>query len=325
MNNTAVDQPSTIVTAGIVGQAVGDALGVPVEFQSRESLDRNPVIGMRSGGSHDQPAATWSDDSSLVFCLADSICETGVNYKDQAARFIGWLLRAEWTPHGDIFDVGNATREAILRLDAGVEPTQAGPTGEFSCGNGSLMRILPIALYLAYANRNERIEIAMNCSRLTHGHIRCQLACALFVEIAAGLARGGSIATSLAVAQATLQPLVDAQEEAEVLHFSRLLSPEIGDLDRSDISRSGYVIHCLESSLWCSLNAGSYSEGVLAAVNLGEDTDTTGAVAGALLSLIYGVDGIPNDWKESLARKKDVCELSHRFEIACRKRWELDK
>lgn len=325
MNKSTIDQASTIVAAGLVGQAVGDALGVPVEFQSRESLDQNPVTGMRSDGSHNQPAGTWSDDSSLAFCLAESICQTGINYEDQAKRFIGWLLRAEWTPHGEVFDVGNATREAILRLDAGVEPMQAGPAGEFSCGNGSLMRILPIALYLAFADAAERIEVAMNCSRLTHGHIRCQLACALFVEVAAGLVRGDSIATSLAVAQAALQPLVESQEESEGQHFAKLLSPEIGLLDRSRVSGSGYVLDCLESSLWCSLNASSYSEGVLDAVNLGDDTDTTGAVTGALLGLICGVDGIPSDWRDALSRKNDVLELSRRFEGVCRERWELDK
>ena len=325
MNDSIFEQTPQIVTAGLIGLAVGDALGVPVEFQSRESLDQNPVTGMRSYGSHNQPAGTWSDDSSLALCLAESICETGINYEDQARRFIGWLFRAEWTPHGEVFDVGNATREAIFRLDAGIVPMDAGLSGDFNCGNGSLMRILPIALYLAFTDAAERIEVAMNCSRLTHGHIRCQLACALFVEVAVGLVRGDSIATSLAVAQATLQPLVESQGESERQHFAKLLSPAIAQLNRSQVSGSGYVLDCLESSLWCSLNASSYSDGVLDAVNLGGDTDTTGAVTGALLGLIYGFDGIPSDWRDALSRKDDVMELSRRFKGICRKRWELDK
>ncbi len=325
MNKATIDQASTIVAAGLVGQAVGDALGVPVEFQPRESLDQDPVTGMRSGGSHNQPAGTWSDDSSLAFCLAESICETGINYEDQTKRFIGWLLRAKWTPHGEVFDVGNATREAIFRLDAGVEPVQAGPTGEFSCGNGSLMRILPIALYLAFADPDERIQCTMNCSCLTHGHERCQLACVMYVEVAAGLVRGMGLEESVWEATRNIRELIGRGYSDERGPFRRLTSIDIASLSRSEVSGSGYVIHCLESSLWCASRADSYRRGVLEAVNLGQDTDTTGAVTGGLLGLLYGIEGIPQRWIEALARRQDVLGLAKRFERVCRIRWELDQ
>lgn len=204
-----------VVKAGLIGLAVGDALGVPVEFQSRKILDNEPVTRMRSYGTHDQPAGTWSDDSSLTFCLAESICETGISYQDQANRFIGWLLRVEWTPYGEVFDVGNATSEAIFRLDAGVKPTEAGPDSESNCGNGSLMRILPIAIYFAYAKPAERIEEAMRCSRLTHGHIRCQLACAFFIEVASELIKGNGISVSIAIGQSRMNSLIEKEHPYE--------------------------------------------------------------------------------------------------------------
>ena len=322
--NTA-NMKNHIATAGILGLAVGDALGVPVEFHDREFLRRDPVTDMRGYGSHRQPPGTWSDDTSLTLCLVESICEAGINYDDQAQRFVGWMLRNEWTPHGRVFDIGNATREAIFRLDQGVAPTEAGLTDESSNGNGSLMRILPIAIYLAHAQQAERNAVAMECSRLTHGHPRCQLACAMFVEIAAAVVRGVELSTAVAIARETMASLVATRAASELKTFARLLSPDLEMLAESKISGSGYVIHCLESSLWCSLNARSYEEGVLQAVNLGEDTDTTGAVTGGLLGLRFGCEAIPENWKSQIARKGEILELCGRFQDVCQRRWEIDQ
>src|SRR5262245_36160536 len=112
-----------MAAAGLLGLAIGDALGVPVEFQPRLLLRRHPVTGMQGGGSHGQPAGTWSDDTSLTLCLAESLCAAGIEFDDQARRFAGWLFRSEWTAHGRVFDVGVTTRAAIHRMQEGVEPT----------------------------------------------------------------------------------------------------------------------------------------------------------------------------------------------------------
>lgn len=175
MNSKLPSRDASVIEPAMLGSIVGDALGVPVEFTSRSSLREAPVTGLRGFGTHHQPAGTWSDDSSLMLCLAVSLAEAGVDYHDQAARFVSWMRNASWTPHGEVFDIGNATREARFRLDAGVDPTEAGLAGEFYSGNGSLMRILPMGLYLAFAGRDERVEIAAACSRLTHSHPRCQV------------------------------------------------------------------------------------------------------------------------------------------------------
>jgi ADP-ribosyl-[dinitrogen reductase] hydrolase len=313
------------IEAAMVGSIVGDALGVPVEFTSRSSLGESPVTGMRGFGTHNQPSGTWSDDSSLMLCLAESLVEKAVDYNDQGARFVSWMRDASWTPHGEVFDIGNATREAIVRLNAGIEPTKAGLAGESHCGNGSLMRILPVGLYLAFADRDERIEIAGACSRLTHGHPRCQLACIMFTEIVASLVRGRSFEEALIEGRGVLKKNLDGKFPKESVAFKRLLSPELTDLDEADVSSTGYVIHCLEASLWCAQRAGSFRAGLLAAVNLGDDTDTTGAVGGALLGLRFGIHQIPIDWINSLARLSDVRALIERFQSACLQRWRREK
>jgi ADP-ribosylglycohydrolase len=311
-------------TSGIIGLAVGDALGVPVEFAPRKRRRDDPVMGMRAYGTHDQPAGTWSDDASLTLCLADSLTERGIDFHHQASRFVAWLHHDEWTPHGEVFDVGGATREAISQLARGVEPTEAGPTHVNSNGNGSLMRILPLAIYLARADRAARIETAMQASRLTHGHARCQIACALFVEVAAALVRGDELARAVADAQEAIAPVVTERFSPESQHVGRLFNKDVASLPESSVSGSGYVVDCLEASLWCALRARSYSEGVLAAVNLGDDTDTTGAVTGGLLGLRFGIDAIPVTWQQQLARHNDIVALCDRFQRVCEARWNAD-
>lgn len=302
--------------AGVIGLAVGDALGVPVEFFDRDRLKKEPVTGMRSFGTHHQPAGTWSDDTSLALCLAESLAEKGIDYADQAQRFIAWKYSAKWTPHGRLFDIGNVTGEAIARLLNGVYPLAAGPDDDRACGNGSLMRILPLAIFLADADPFERWRIAADCSRLTHGHPRCLLACAYYVEVAAALVRGESLGDGIESANRLLRHDLERKHPQERDTFARILSPQLGQLPEGEISGSGYVIHCLEASLWCALRAKSYAEGVLAAVNLGDDTDTTGAVAGGLLGLQYGLAGIPAEWQNQLVRRADILALCSRLQLA---------
>lgn len=311
-----MNKRNVVAAAGLIGLAVGDALGVPVEFSERARLQKNPVTGMRAYGVHHQPAGTWSDDSSLAFCLAESLAEKGLNYTDQAQRFIAWKYAGKWTPHGRVFDIGNATGEAITRLQNGVLPFEAGPNDERACGNGSLMRILPLAIFFARATPQERMLRSCEASRLTHGHPRCQLSCAFYVEVAAALARGESLEQGISQAIVLLQPIIQQQYPREVETFARIFSPNLAELPESEISGSGYVIHCLEASLWCAQRAKTYSEGVLAAVNMGDDTDTTGAVTGGLLGLRFGLAGIPHEWQVQLVRRADILALCERLQWA---------
>lgn len=137
------------IIGGILGLAIGDALGVPVEFISRQELRKKPVKEMTGYGTHSQPPGAWSDDTSLTLCLVESLCEAGYDLADTGKKFVRWYREGYWTPFGDVFDIGNATRQAILTLERGIDPALAGLADEWSNGNGSLMRILPASLYFA--------------------------------------------------------------------------------------------------------------------------------------------------------------------------------
>ena len=304
----------------LLGLAVGDALGVPVEFTSRTTRVQDPVTSMRAYGTHHQPAGTWSDDSSLTFCLAEAIAE-GYTVRRLANNCQRWYEKGFWTPHGDVFDIGITTREALQRLrqQANDSSPLVGGCDEMSNGNGALMRILPLAFYAESASLHTRFQLIVEASAITHGHIRSAVACFLYLEMAAylrqGLKPGDAYARLCQDALAKLYQLNIPAKEAD--QFDRILSGRLPNIVKSAISSSGYVLHTLEAVLWCLLNHDTYAATVLAAVNLGNDTDTTGAVAEGLAGICYGEESIPSEWLQSLARRTDIEDLAQRMAIGC--------
>jgi ADP-ribosyl-[dinitrogen reductase] hydrolase len=312
--------PEDRMAGALWGALVGDALGVPVEFQDRETLKKNPVTGMRGFGTHRQPAGTWSDDSSLLLCTVDSLAACGkFDPEDLGKRFVRWERDSYWTPHGAVFDIGIATSQAISRLARRTPPEQAGGADVQSNGNGSLMRILPIALWLRASPADELGVIAQRASSLTHRHPRSQMACGLYCLLVREMLTGTAPADALRTALQAFGRLYDQPPFlAERRHFQML---ERGNLEGSaerDIASSGYVIHTLTASIWCLLTAASFEETVLKAVNLGSDTDTTGTVSGGLAGALYGLPSIPAEWKNRLARHDEIASLFAQFSAACR-------
>jgi len=301
------------VLGGLLGVCIGDALGVPVEFQSRHYLKNHPVTDMRGYGTYNQPPGTWSDDSSLTLCLVESLCH-GFSLQDLAQRFIKWLNEGYWTPYGEVFDVGNTTKIAIENLIMGVPPTQAGPADEYSNGNGSLMRILPLAFFLYDKDRDAQFSLAHQVSCLTHGHLRSQMACGMYIQMAIQLLNDYTPLDAYKkmkdiVSEYYFQkPFIE-----EYHHFMRITDMDIQCLPEEEIQSSGYVIHTLEASLWCLLNNNNYANTVLAAVNLGQDTETTAAVAGGLAGIFYGYENLPSEWINQLARADDIIHLGEKL------------
>lgn len=301
----------------LLGTSIGDALGVPVEFLSREELDRNPVNDMQGYGTHNQPAGTWSDDTSLSLCLADSLCN-GYNLQDIADKFVQWMDNGLWTPYGFVFDIGVATSCAICNMKNGISPGMAGLNGEYDNGNGSLMRILPLLMHIYSLSQKERIQKIEEVSSITHRHPRSILACIIFMEFAINLLTH-SIEDSFRLMQKDVCSLIEkvTSLKKESVHFNRILLSSFKDyksIPRTEIHSSGYVVHTLEASLWCIANSLNFKDAVLAAVNLGNDTDTTGAVTGGLAAIIYGYESIPQEWLNRLARKDDLICLAERLE-----------
>jgi ADP-ribosyl-[dinitrogen reductase] hydrolase len=315
---------SKITYGALFGVAVGDALGVPVEFQDRELLKRFPVVDMRENGSHRQAKGTWSDDSSLAFCLAESLCK-GYNVDDIASNFVLWRQEQLWTPYGRVFDIGIATNFAIHSIENGTNPLLAGGTSERDNGNGSLMRILPLLFYVKDFDIIKRFDAVKEVSSITHAHIRSVIACFIYIEYALLLLDGKNKEEAFGGMKEKVNDFLTNNpicSQMEIDKFHRVLENQVGDyepvklaaLKEQEISSSGYVLHSLEASLWCLLNSDTYEETVLKAVNLGEDTDTTAAIAGGLAGLLYGYESIPEEWINVLARKEDISDLCDKLE-----------
>jgi ADP-ribosylglycohydrolase len=301
----------------LYGVAVGDALGVPAEFESREKIRTEPITGMTGYGTYDLPPGTWSDDSSLTFCLAEALTQ-GFDLETIGRNFVRWHREAFWTAQGEVFDVGNATRIAIDRLAHGSPAGMAGLSNEASNGNGSLMRILPLLFYMNGKPLTERFELTRQVSSITHGHIRSVIACFYYLEFARQILEGKEKLTIYRDLQNVVSGHLSALliDPAEVVVFDRLLKYDIYRLHESEIRSSGYVIDTLEAAVWCLLTTDSYSEAVLRAVNLGQDTDTTAAVTGGLAGLLYGYDGIPGEWIRQTARREDILQLAERLAVS---------
>lgn len=304
-----------MIKEALFGLAVGDALGVPVEFEDRLTISQNPVTDMRGYGTYNLPAGTWSDDSSLTFCLAEALIQD-FNLQDIATNFKKWLYQNYWTPYGTVFDVGIATRQAIERLAKGMNPELAGGFFEYENGNGSLMRILPLLFYVHDKPLSQRYELTKIVSSITHGHIRSVIACFYYLEFARLLFQKKDKYTIYQSLQESLPSFLTSLPitSSEIKQFDRLLTGNIQSLKQEAIQSSGYVVHTLEASIWSLMTTDNYQEAVLKAVNLGEDTDTTGAVTGGLAGLLYGFQSIPQGWISQLARKQDISDLVVRLE-----------
>jgi ADP-ribosylglycohydrolase len=304
---------TTKILSGFMGVCVGDALGVPVEFSPRAERIKSPVTKMLGYGTWNQPPGTWSDDSSLMLCLADSLC-SGYDVDDIGKSFCRWYRENYWTAHGEVFDIGNTTYTAIINLEKGIPALQAGGTGESSNGNGSLMRILPMAYLHETLTFPELLTKVHEVSCITHGHLRSQMACGIYISIAIELLQGADLATAYVQGLQKIQEIyTSSQYIGEKSHFQRVFSGKIAALPIEEINSGGYVIDTLEASIWCLLNSSSYAESVIKAVNLGGDTDTTAAVTGGLAGIYYGLENIPPEWVEQIARQQDIIDLSSRF------------
>lgn len=261
----------------VYGAAIGDALGVPFEFRKRGTFE---CMGMEGGGFHGMPEGTFSDDTSLLLATCDSIRECGgIDTKDMRQRFVSWLHEGAYTPDGRVFDVGNSTATA---LEQGF-----GCNGERSNGNGSLMRIAPLALTDATDDEIRAV------SAITHAHPLSMDACVIFVHVLRGLLAGEAMEDALARA---------VPDDGRFAFLK-----DIPGTPRHEIRSTGYVLDTLGAAIWCACHTESYTGCVLEAVNLGDDSDTTACVAGALAGAIYGRESIPPIWQKQL-RGKELIE-----------------
>ena len=304
--NVTIDEVRSVV----FGAAVGDAVGVPFEFCSPESMKRRPATDMVGGGTYDMPAGTWSDDTTMILCTLDKLDGT-LNYDAIMKAFVSWVDEGCYTPNGSCFDIGRTTSIALSNYARGCEPLKSGLSQDHNNGNGSLMRIIPAALYAdAHGlDNSQSIGLAHLLSSLTHAHQRSLIGCGIFTLIAKELiAHPDKAEVSKALEKA--RKLYSLPEYSDQIgYYSRLLQGDFADLPEDAIRSSGHVVETLECAVWCLMNTDSYRDCILSAVNFGNDTDTAACVAGALAGLLYGLEDIPQDWKDKLIRPELIEQI----------------
>lgn len=286
------------LAGGLVGLLVGDAIGVPYEFHppanlpAQADIDMVPPVGFRRA-HFGVPPGTWSDDGAQALVLLDSLlANDDLDLAHFASGLRRWMLEGFCAVNRSVFDVGVQTSAAINRLQAGIPPESAGPDAEHSNGNGSLMRVLPLALWHK-GDDLDLVRLAARQSLPTHGHMRSLVCCALYCLWTRGLLRDEADAWDWAVAR--LRSLA-AEASLDATEVEKVVDPE----NAKAAAGSGYVLDTLWSARSAVLGSSDFVSCVRQAIAFGHDTDTTACVAGGIAGLIYGWAGIPLAWREGL-------------------------
>ena len=297
-------QPSDRFRGCLLGLAVGDAIGTTVEFKARGTF--SPVTDMIGGGPFGLKPGQWTDDTSLALCLAESLIEKqDFDPQDQMERYVRWYRNGYHSSTGKCFDIGNATRSALMRFERTGEPF-SGSTDPNSAGNGSIMRLAPVPMFF-YPDAEQAVLNASESSRTTHGADECLDACSLYAYM-------------------LIKPL-DSKAKDEILFgldnvklmegmspkIQAIAAGEYRDKTEDQIKGSGYVIESLEAALWCFHQTDTFRDAILKAVNLGDDADTTAAVCGQISGAFYGESGIPVEWLEKLCMRDKITEFADKL------------
>jgi ADP-ribosyl-[dinitrogen reductase] hydrolase len=294
----------------LLGLAVGDAVGTTVEFQARGAFP--PVQDMTGGGPFSLPPGAWTDDTSMALCLATSLVETRrFDARDQMERYLRWYNAGYLSSTGHCFDIGTTTRAALNRYQQTGNPF-SGTDDPHSAGNGSIMRLAPVAMFYA-GDPQAALGYAVESSRTTHGAAECLDACRLFAAVLLAMLAGADKETALFSPHEVVGPAVSAP--AELSPAVRAIAEGAYRHKTADqIRGSGYVVASLEAALWCFWTTANFREAILAAANLGDDADTTAAVCGQVAGAFYGESGIPGHWRKRLVMAEEIRALADRLQ-----------
>lgn len=287
----------------VVGLAVGDALGTTLEFSQR---DEHPLLtDIVGGGPFELEAGNWTDDTAMALALAESLLSCrGLDETHLMNRFLDWYQTGAYSCTGDCFDIGNTTRDALMRFNETGDPI-AGSKSAQSAGNGSLMRLSPVAVRY-FHDRATMAEVARRQSEVTHGAAEAVDACIVFASLLADAIIGTPVHDLLA------PRLVDAAPA-----ITKILAGGWQEKSRDEIRSSGYVVHSLEAAIWSVGNSSSFEEALVLAANLADDADTVAAITGQLAGAIWGATAIPDSWLDCLAwHDRIVCAAESLFYAA---------
>lgn len=296
----------------LVGLATGDALGAPLEFSPPNLSSR--VRDMAGGGVFELEPGQWTDDTSMALCLADSlISKQAFDPVDQLERYSRWYNHGYLSSNGACFDIGLTIKAALDKFAETREPF-CGPSDYYSAGNGSIMRLAPVPLFFA-ANPEMAVYFSGQSSRTTHQAIVAVDACRYLGTLIVGAIRGADKEQLLSETFSptrnywSSQPLTKEVLKVANGSFKTKAPPQIRG--------SGYAAQSLEAALWSFYNNDTFEEGLIEAVNLRDDADTTGAVYGQLAGAYYGLAEIPARWTSKLAKFQIIINFADRlFELA---------
>ena len=281
----------------LLGLACGDAVGTTVEFSPRGTF--TPITDMTGGGPFGLEPGQWTDDTSMALCLATSLVHCrGTNLADQMGRYVNWWQWGYLSSTGDCFDIGMTVRAALNRFLATKDPV-AGDTDPRTAGNGSLMRLAPVAMWFAPDLAEVRANARLS-SMTTHGAAEAVDCCELYAELLARALAGAS-RDELLRAPAPANASARVREIAEARYLGKSVD---------QVSGSGYCVDSLEAALWCFATTDTFESAVLAAANLGNDADTTAAIVSQIAGAHYGLGAIPPDWLVRLAMREDIDALA---------------
>lgn len=306
----------------VIGLAVGDAIGVPIETYKREELTNNKITKMCGYMAHPFPKGYFSDDTSLTIATLDSISELGYfDYNRIMDNFVLWYKVGKYTPSNVAFGIGNTCKMAILDyINNGGNAIECGINNINNNGNGSIMRILPAALYCYYkeSKNNETYEISKNLSSLTHAHEISVLGCYLMTEYLINLLSEKDKYESY---KCTANLNLSMFSYDSIKMYKRFLDGSLLSTSENDISSLWYVVDTFESSIYSLINTENYKDAIIKAINLGGDTDTVGAVTGAMAGILYGEKNIPSDWLNDLVKKEYLENVCNNFERKLNKKY----
>lgn len=284
----------------LLGLATGDAVGTAVEFSAKDSFP--PITDMVGGGPFHLQAGQWTDDTSMALCLAESlIARQGFDAKDQMNRYMNWWQWGYLSATGHCFDIGTTVAGALQKYANDGDPF-AGSSHPKTAGNGSLMRLAPVVLWY-FPDELLALEYAEASSRTTHAAPEALACCRLFAQILMNALNGKSKRETL-----TAIPQLPEQE-----NLRRIAEGNYLKKTRAEIFGTGYCVQSLEAALWCFAQGKNFKETILLATNLGDDADTTAAIAGQLAGAYYGVNGIPQQWQEKLWQYGDIDSLARKL------------
>ncbi|MCJ7662024.1 MAG: ADP-ribosylglycohydrolase family protein [Anaerolineales bacterium] len=295
----------------LLGLATGDALGTTLEFKPVGSFI--PIEDMVGGGPFNLTPGQWTDDTSMALCLAESLIKCpGFDPYDQMDRYLKWYREGYLSSTGRCFDIGNTIRSALKRFEASGEP-YSGSTDPYSAGNGSIMRLAPVPMFYA-KTAHLAVEKSSQSSRTTHAARTAVDACRYFGGLLFGALNGLQKDELLSHQFSPVEGYWDSDPLTN--EITEIASGSFKQRQPPQIRGTGYVVQSLEAALWAFYTTNTFREGSLAAVNLGEDADTTGAVYGQLAGAYYGESEIPESWRSKLAFRELITSFAEQIHLS---------